>query len=83
MLILTRRGGESLKIGDEVAITVLGIRGSEVRIGIAAPRAIPVHCAQVYARIEAQKGSMAANEPEASDSARTAIPGRAEVIPKK
>ena len=68
MLILTRRGGESLKIGDEVTITVLGIRGSEVRIGVAAPRAIPVHREEVYARIQAEKLSMAANEPQTPDT---------------
>lgn len=62
MLILTRRDGESLKIGDAVTITVLGIRGNEVRIGVTAPRAIPVHREEVYVRIQAEKVSMAANE---------------------
>ncbi len=54
MLILTRRGGESLKIGDEVTVTVLGIRGNDVRIGVDAPRAIPVHRKEVYERIQAE-----------------------------
>jgi len=55
MLILTRRHGESLNIGDTVKVTVLGVRGSEVRIGIDAPRVISVHRAEVYERIRSAK----------------------------
>ena len=43
MLILTRRVGESLRIGDEVSVTVLGIKGSQVRIGVNAPKSVSVH----------------------------------------
>ena len=51
MLILTRRVGESLRIGDDVSVTVLGIKGSQVRIGVNAPKSVSVHRAEVYDRI--------------------------------
>lgn len=55
MLILTRRVGESLMIGDEVNVTVLGIRGNQVRIGVDAPKDIPVHRQEIYERIQKEK----------------------------
>ena len=51
MLILTRRVGESIKIGDEVTVTLLDMKGGQVRIGIAAPRAVAVHRNEVHERI--------------------------------
>ena len=51
MLILTRRVGESLKIGDDVTITVLSVRGHQVRIGIDAPKDVSVHREEIYAKI--------------------------------
>ena len=55
MLILTRRNGESLKIGDDVTITVLGVKGNQVRLAIDAPREISVHREEVYDRIQRSK----------------------------
>ncbi len=55
MLILTRRVGETLMIGDEVSVTVLGVKRNQVRIGIDAPREVAVHREEIYERIKAEK----------------------------
>lgn len=52
MLILTRRVGETLMIGDEVSVTVLGVKGNQVRIGVNAPRDVSVHREEIYERIK-------------------------------
>jgi len=52
MLILTRRTGETVMIGNEVTLTVLGVKGNQVRIGINAPKSVPVHREEIYERIK-------------------------------
>jgi carbon storage regulator len=55
MLILTRRIGETLNIGDEIQITVLGVKGNQVRLGINAPKDVPVHREEIYERIKQER----------------------------
>lgn len=54
MLILTRRIGETLMIGDEVTVTVLGVKGNQIRLGVAAPKDVAVHRQEVYEKIQAE-----------------------------
>ena len=56
MLILTRRVGETLMVGDEVTVTVLGVKGNQVRIGVNAPKEVSVNREEIYMRIQSEKG---------------------------
>lgn len=55
MLILTRKVGEALMVGDDVNITVLGVKGNQVRIGVSAPKEVAVHREEIYQRIQKEK----------------------------
>lgn len=55
MLILTRRVGEKLIIGDEISVTILGVKGNQVRIGVHAPDDVPIHREEIYQRIQVEQ----------------------------
>lgn len=56
MLILTRRIGESVMIGKEIQVTVLGVKGNQVRVGVNAPKEVPVHREEIFERIKLEEG---------------------------
>jgi carbon storage regulator len=56
VLILTRRVGETIRIGEDVVVTVLGVKGNQVRVGVEAPRQVEVHREEIYERILAERG---------------------------
>jgi carbon storage regulator len=71
MLILTRRVGETVMIGDDVTITVLGVKGNQVRVGINAPKHVAVHREEIYERIkrEQQQADAEAQQPNTTEYA--------------
>ncbi len=67
MLILTRRVGETLIIGDNVSVTVLGVKGNQVRLGVNAPKDVSVHREEIYQRIQQEKNGEAGCDDQSSD----------------
>lgn len=67
MLILTRKVGETLMVGDEITITVLGVKGNQVRIGVNAPRDVAVHREEIYNRIQ-EDGTLPPSDDEPSST---------------
>ncbi len=67
MLILTRRVGETLMIGDEVTVTVLGVKGNQVRIGVNAPKDVAVHREEIYERIKREQQGDNHSDPSSSN----------------
>ena len=67
MLILTRRVGETLVIGDDVTVTVLGVRGNQVRLGVNAPKDVAVHREEIYQRIQNEKDTENSTESSEKD----------------
>jgi carbon storage regulator len=76
MLILTRRVGETVMIGDEVTVTVLGVKGNQVRMGINAPRTVAVHREEIFERIKHEERDaefVATSESKSSDHSHLSV----------
>jgi carbon storage regulator len=73
MLILTRRPGESVRIGDDITVTVLGIKGGQLRLGFTAPKHVSVHREEVFKRIRDEKSTTVAQAEIAQSSSARAV----------
>jgi carbon storage regulator len=82
MLILTRRNGENVRIGDDIALTVLEVSGTHVRLGVTAPRSIPVHREEVFRRI-AEKTETAPTSGSGPVAAVETVAGLATATPSR
>lgn len=81
MLVLSRRVGESVVIGNDVVVTVLEVRGDIIRIGVEAPREVPVHRSEVFEAIEAANKAAAAPDDAAVSALTAAVAARAATPP--
>jgi carbon storage regulator len=70
MLILTRRVGETVVIGNDVTVTVLGVKGNQVRLGVNAPREIAVHREEIFERIKRERASADLHQPQVANGTR-------------
>ena len=68
MLILTRRVGEVLMVGDDITITVLGVKGNQVRLGVDAPREVAVHREEIYQKVQSGDDAPAAEQPATNNA---------------
>jgi carbon storage regulator len=76
MLVLSRRCGESVTIGPDIRVVVLGLKSGQVRLGIEAPRAVPVHREEIYARIQDENRIAAKTQAVPLDAFRRLIPAK-------
>jgi len=75
MLILTRRVGETVMIGDDITVTVLGVKGNQVRIGVNAPRSVAVHREEIFERIKREEAGDAPDGDDTNDSGPATMVG--------
>ncbi len=73
MLILTRHYSENIKLGDDITITILGVSGNQVKLGISAPKDVPIHREEIYQKIQEALGSKEKREDEIPDIEETDI----------
>jgi carbon storage regulator len=74
VLVLTRRAGESVMVGDDVVVTVLEVRGDVIRLGVQAPRSVPVHREEVYRELQRANREAASPSEDAVQAMRTLLP---------